>query len=106
MSNKDLLGYKTLPEGDVLEAGTACQFETGDWRSNRPVFHKERCIDCKFCWVYCPDTAVIVKDGKVIGFDYSYCKGCGICAHECPVKGKAIKMVSEKEAKRSEKKGS
>ncbi|MFP3216806.1 MAG: 4Fe-4S binding protein, partial [Vulcanisaeta sp.] len=25
--------------------------------------------------------------------DYDHCKGCGICAHECPVK--AIKMVPE-----------
>jgi pyruvate ferredoxin oxidoreductase delta subunit len=57
------------------------------------------------CWVYCPDSAVIVKDGKVQGFDYDHCKGCGICAHECPVKveahavtgkpGKVIQMVEE-----------
>ncbi|MFP3483271.1 MAG: 4Fe-4S binding protein, partial [Caldivirga sp.] len=25
--------------------------------------------------------------------NYDYCKGCGICANECPVK--AIKMVPE-----------
>jgi pyruvate ferredoxin oxidoreductase delta subunit len=37
-------------------------------------------------------------------YDYDHCKGCGICYHECPVKGKAIKMIPEKEAKAGEKK--
>jgi len=27
--------------------------------------------------------------------DYKYCKGCGICAEECPPKVKAITMVRE-----------
>ncbi|MCK4909669.1 MAG: 4Fe-4S binding protein, partial [Planctomycetes bacterium] len=38
---------------------------------------------------------VQVKDGKVVEFDLKYCKGCGICAEECPAKGKAITMVPE-----------
>jgi pyruvate ferredoxin oxidoreductase delta subunit len=33
--------------------------------------------------------------GKFVGFDYDYCKGCGICAYECPKE--AIKMVDEQE---------
>jgi pyruvate ferredoxin oxidoreductase delta subunit len=37
----------------------------------------------------------LTSDGKLTGIDYSHCKGCGICAEECPVK--AIKMVDEKE---------
>jgi pyruvate ferredoxin oxidoreductase delta subunit len=42
--------------------------------------------------------AVIVKDGKMVGIDYDYCKGCGICALECPGrKGrKAITMEEER----------
>ncbi|MCX5666606.1 MAG: 4Fe-4S binding protein, partial [Candidatus Omnitrophica bacterium] len=63
----------------------------------------EKCIHCQTCWMYSPDSAVITKDGKFVAFDYEYCKGCGICANECPVKGKAIKMISEKEAKKNEK---
>jgi len=30
-----------------------------------------------------------------IEFDFSFCKGCGICANECPTK--AIKMKIEQE---------
>lgn len=90
-------GWKALPEGDVLEAGTAINFETGDWRSEKPVFHKERCIDCKICWIYCPDTSITLDENKrVSGIDYAHCKGCGICSYECPVKPeKAITMEKE-----------
>jgi Pyruvate/2-oxoacid:ferredoxin oxidoreductase delta subunit len=28
-----------------------------------------------------------------VKIDYDYCKGCGICAQECPAK--AIRMVAE-----------
>jgi len=88
-------GWKELPEGDVLESGTAVEFETGDWRSSKPVFHEDRCIHCLTCWVVCPDGSVIVEDGKVKGFDLKHCKGCGICATECPTKPKSIDMVLE-----------
>jgi pyruvate ferredoxin oxidoreductase delta subunit len=40
--------------------------------------------------VYCPEGIVRRKtDGYDI--DYTYCKGCGICAVECP--RKALEMV-------------
>lgn len=91
------LGWKELPEGDVLKAGTALQFHTGDWRSKKPLKDEKTCINCLFCYIYCPDSAIKVKDGKVTEIDYNYCKGCGICENVCPVKPvKAIKMVSER----------
>ena len=43
------------------------------------------------------DPKLIAEDGKMIGFDLDYCKGCGICVSECPDKVKAIKMVEEAE---------
>lgn len=95
---KEKPGWKQLPEGDVLEAGTAAQFNTGDWRSEKPIFHEKNCIQCMICWILCPDASVIIKDGKVAGFDYDHCKGCGICDHECPTKKekRAITMEAEK----------
>ncbi len=41
------------------------------------------CFDCDNCWHFCPDAAVI-KKANGYEIDYSYCKGCGICAMECP----------------------
>ncbi len=90
------LGWKELPEGDKLGAGTAAQFETGDWRTMRPVKDDKTCINCMFCWIYCPDSAVMVADGKMTGIDYRYCKGCGVCVSVCPVKPvKAVQLVKE-----------
>jgi pyruvate ferredoxin oxidoreductase delta subunit len=46
------------------------------------------------CWVLCPE-GVIDKQNEKLEIDMNYCKGCGICAHECPKE--AITMVSEGE---------
>jgi pyruvate ferredoxin oxidoreductase delta subunit len=91
-------GWKELPIGGVIEkAGNAADYETGSWRTNRPILDKNKCTSCLICWVYCPDTSIIVKDGKVTGIDLDHCKGCGICARECPLKDKAITMQLESE---------
>jgi putative selenate reductase YgfK subunit len=43
------------------------------------------CTYCDTCLVYCPDVAISKSaDGKGYIIDYDYCKGCGICVHECP----------------------
>ncbi len=47
------------------------------------------CLACDNCWTLCPDQSVlktraIADDGSHYVFDYDYCKGCGICATECP----------------------
>jgi Pyruvate/2-oxoacid:ferredoxin oxidoreductase delta subunit len=45
--------------------------------------------------LYCPHFAILVEDEEVVGINYDYCTGCGICAEECPSKEKAIVMVKE-----------
>ena len=52
------------------------------------------CFECDNCYGVCPDNAVIkLGPGKGFQFNYDYCKGCGLCAAECPCG--AIKMVPE-----------
>jgi 2-oxoacid:acceptor oxidoreductase delta subunit (pyruvate/2-ketoisovalerate family) len=53
------------------------------------------CFSCDNCFGVCPDNAVIKLDGpgERYAIDYDYCKGCGICAAECPCG--AIEMVPE-----------
>jgi pyruvate ferredoxin oxidoreductase delta subunit len=94
--SEDLKSYKELPIGGlIIEAGNSHKYNTGTWRSFRPIHVKDNCTDCLFCWIYCPDSSVIVKDEKFDHFDYDHCKGCGICEHECPAKEKAIVMENE-----------
>lgn len=91
-------GWKDIPIGGVIvEAGNSDTYETGSWRTYKPLHDKEKCINCLRCWVFCPDSAILVEDGKITGIDYKHCKGCGICARECPDKVKAIEMVQEGE---------
>ncbi|MBR9970498.1 FAD-dependent oxidoreductase [Magnetospirillum sulfuroxidans] len=47
------------------------------------------CLACDNCWTLCPDNAVLktmetASDGSHYLFDYDFCKGCGLCAKECP----------------------
>ena len=52
------------------------------------------CFECDNCYGMCPDNAVIkLGSGKGFEFNYDFCKGCGICAQECPCG--AINMVAE-----------
>jgi 2-oxoacid:acceptor oxidoreductase delta subunit (pyruvate/2-ketoisovalerate family) len=52
------------------------------------------CFECDNCYGVCPDNAVLkLGAGKRFQFNYDYCKGCGMCAAECPCG--AIQMVAE-----------
>lgn len=93
---KKLMTWTELIEGDVLPAGSGVDFETGDWRTNKPVWKEDTCIQCLRCWIGCPDASVVVENEKMKGFDLKHCKGCGICAVECPTKPKSIEMVLDK----------
>ena len=66
-----------------------------DWRIVKPVFNKDYCIDCQFCWIYCPDVSIISRDKKMIGVDMDHCKGCGICVEVCPTNPKSLLMFPE-----------
>ncbi|WP_088279419.1 NAD(P)-binding protein [Ideonella sp. A 288] len=52
------------------------------------------CFECDNCYGVCPDNAVIkLGPGQRFAINLDYCKGCGMCAAECPCG--AIDMVNE-----------
>lgn len=72
------------------------------WRVEKPVFNSDFCISCFNCWLYCPDSSILVRDEKLKGVDYVHCKGCGICSNVCPTNPKSLLMynnnIDEKDA--------
>jgi 2-oxoacid:acceptor oxidoreductase delta subunit (pyruvate/2-ketoisovalerate family) len=83
---------KEMKEWPICEAASSVKKSTANWRVLRPVVIK-KCGDCP-CAQFCPDSAISIKGGKVV-IDYNYCKGCGICARECP-HGSIIMQKEEK----------
>jgi pyruvate ferredoxin oxidoreductase delta subunit len=104
MSNEQLSQFEKKVSQEILasvqkivvgEAG-----KTGTWRTMKPLFHLEKCLvvksgrpTCHYCWLYCPEGTVSRTIPPQVDLDY--CKGCGICAQECPVK--AIEMIPDKD---------
>jgi 2-oxoacid:acceptor oxidoreductase delta subunit (pyruvate/2-ketoisovalerate family) len=74
----------------------------GGLNETNALFEARRCLSCGNCFAcdncygVCPDNAVIkLEEGGAYGYaiDLDYCKGCGICAEECPAG--AIAMTDE-----------
>lgn len=77
--------HQDLTEGlMVFAGGTSKLFNTGEWRTNTPVYVADKCKQCLLCTPTCPDGCIPVVDGKRLAFDMDHCKGCGICANVCP----------------------
>ena len=81
------------PGGEICEGGTARLVHTGEWRSDVPVWERDKCKQCLLCAPFCPDSSIPVTDGKRGEFDLDHCKGCGICWKVCPFQ--AIHMEKE-----------
>lgn len=88
-------GWKEIPIAGVCWRPST-EYQTGDWRTFRPIHDSNKCTKCLLCPMVCPDGAIKWNaETENIEFDYAFCKGCGICANECPVD--AIQMVREGE---------
>jgi 2-oxoacid:acceptor oxidoreductase delta subunit (pyruvate/2-ketoisovalerate family) len=91
-----LKNWQDLPIGGlILDDGNAVEYDTGNWRAFRPVIAMEQCTHCLMCWLYCPDSSMVVEDGKLMGVDLEHCKGCGVCVEVCPPKCIALHPESE-----------
>ena len=74
--------FKREARQDLKGAGVEALTETACTEARR-CFQCGRCNACNTCWFLCPDAVILQKVGE-IEFDYDYCKGCGVCAEECP----------------------
>jgi 2-oxoacid:acceptor oxidoreductase delta subunit (pyruvate/2-ketoisovalerate family) len=91
---RSLKPWFDLEPGGVVVRAAAEQPVTGGWRSGlRPAADLGRCVDCLLCWLYCPDSAVVLDGPAFAGFDLDLCKGCELCAAVCPTG--AIEMVPD-----------
>jgi 2-oxoacid:acceptor oxidoreductase delta subunit (pyruvate/2-ketoisovalerate family) len=94
-----LMSWHELPPGGAVRPSDAEKPKTGSWRTGiKPLADLSKCTNCLLCWLYCPDSAILIEDAgeagpTFVGFDDYFCKGCEVCAAICPVG--AIEMVPE-----------
>jgi NADPH-dependent glutamate synthase beta subunit-like oxidoreductase len=88
------------PRLDAIRRQSSFDEITQGLDENNALFEARRCLSCgncfgcDNCYGVCPDNAVLkVDEADGYAFDLDYCKGCGICATECPCG--AIEMIPE-----------
>ncbi len=88
------------PELDIIRRQTSFDEVIGDLDQGNALFEARRCLscgncfECDNCYGVCPDNSVKkLGPGRRFEFIYDFCKGCGLCAAECPCG--AIEMVAE-----------
>lgn len=77
----------------VFRPGSAGEYQTGSWRAQRPIWDNAKCIKCGLCYIVCPEGCISEGPDGYYSANLDYCKGCGICPHECWPR--AIKMIEE-----------
>lgn len=92
--------HTVRPQLDLARRTSSFDEVQGGLTEDNALFEARRCLscgncfECDNCYGVCPDNAVIkLGPGKGFAFNYDYCKGCGVCAAECPCG--AIDMVAE-----------
>lgn len=83
------IGVEQTPVG-LMGMASMVENKTGSWKVFGPKYDKEKCTTCLTCWWACPEGCIYRTEDKM-EFDLTYCKGCGICANECPAD--AIEMT-------------
>jgi Pyruvate/2-oxoacid:ferredoxin oxidoreductase delta subunit len=77
------LGSDLAPKAEAKQEGI--------WDRERALKEAERCLSCGTCNLclqcvsFCPDASIRLDEYETsVVVDLDHCKGCGICAHECP----------------------
>jgi Pyruvate/2-oxoacid:ferredoxin oxidoreductase delta subunit len=85
---EDIKIERLLPSGLATETEAK---QEGIWDRERALQEAERCLSCGTCNLclqcvsFCPDASIrLDEDEAHVVVDLDHCKGCGICAYECP----------------------
>lgn len=88
------------PMLDLIRRQTSFEEIHGGLDETNALFEARRCLscgncfECDNCYGVCPDNAIVkLGPGNRFKVDYDFCKGCGLCATECPCG--AIEIVPE-----------
>ncbi|MGO9884841.1 MAG: NAD(P)-binding protein [Solirubrobacteraceae bacterium] len=90
------------PELDAVRRASTFDEVVGGLDRTNALFEARRCMSCGSCLAcdncfgVCPDNAVLKLEPSgsyAYEIDLDFCKGCGLCAQECPCG--AIEMVPE-----------
>lgn len=102
-------GYLTAPLGGInpLVGNSVISDVSPSRQGYIPLFIKEKCINCGFCFSACPDMVFQFAPGEYKGrkmminqgLDYYHCKGCLRCVEVCPVNALVMAKESEHEKK-------
>jgi NADPH-dependent glutamate synthase beta subunit-like oxidoreductase len=106
--SKDLNTYYYEPAKRFSKEAVSIHTRLKNFREIYPSFDRENiikeserclscglCFNCGNCYMYCPDNAVRISSSTGrYEFDLDFCKGCGLCAKECPCH--YIQMTLEK----------
>ena len=91
------------PQLEAARRASTFEEVVGGLDERTALFEARRCLSCGNCFAcdncygVCPDNAVIKLDEPgpyAYEIDLDYCKGCGLCAAECPCG--AIEMTPER----------
>jgi 2-oxoacid:acceptor oxidoreductase delta subunit (pyruvate/2-ketoisovalerate family) len=81
------------PQLELARRASTFDEVVGGLDASTALFEARRCLSCGNCFAcdncygVCPDNAVLKLDGGgayAYAIDLDYCKGCGLCAAECP----------------------
>lgn len=84
-----LFERQAVTEGEILPVTQRCSTFDEVHMGLETTEEAARCLscgvcnECDHCVTYCPE-GMLKRVGHRFEFDYSYCKGCGVCAAECP----------------------
>lgn len=90
------LGWRNILNGGTIDALTHNTIGRDNRLAGRgkvPKFQPESCTSCGICLTVCSDPGGLIwNDGKMLGIDDRFCKGCMRCVEVCPEtkRGKAL----------------